>query len=198
MTAAGSDGRTHRDEAVLEARAAELARAPDEGTEERSIDVIPFSVGGQSYAVPAAGVREVRRLEAIARIPLAPASLVGVTRVRSTIVPVFDLPALLGLDQGGVTAGSEWVLVLGGSDEPPLGVAAESVDGIQAQAVGDIVQTGAGETPAALGVTVDGVIVLDSDALLNRPAVFEAPATTQVWQGVEPTSDRDEPQRGMR
>lgn len=158
--------------AILEERAAALAGVGTDAAEEPSIDVIPFSVRGQSYAAPVAGVREVRRLQTIARIPRAPTWLLGVTRVRSTVVPVFDLPLLLGLNDGGGATAPEWVLVLHGRDEARLGLAADFVDGVRAENIGDMAHAGAHEVRATLGVTSAGVIVLDCEALLETPAVF--------------------------
>ena len=191
-TAGTPDG----EEVLLAARAAELARPLDDLAEAQTVDLIPFIAAGQAYAVPAAAVREVRRLQVLARLPRAPASLLGVTRVRSTVVPVFDLPRLLELGGPVAAAPASWVLVLDVRDQPVLGLAAESVDGVQPYRLADIAPSSGGDTRAALGVTPQGVVVLEPDALLAAPAVFAAPTPADVSQQLHTPTDGQDPQRG--
>lgn len=182
--------------AVLRARAAVLAQHDDQDARADVVEVIPFSVGGRLYAVAANLVLQVRRLTGVARLPASPASLLGITRIHSTVVPLFDLSALLG---GTVGAGEqgEWVLVLGDEDHPDLGIAATSVDGIRAVPRDDIVDTAgvAPETVGLWGVTPGGLSVIDAGALLAAPPVF----ATQALQNAptEGLGSSPAPQRGQ-
>jgi purine-binding chemotaxis protein CheW len=57
---------------------------------------LTFRVGPSRYALPAALVAEVIRLQSLARVPHAPAALLGVTNLRGAVVPVVGLRELLG------------------------------------------------------------------------------------------------------
>ena len=175
--------------AVLKARAALLARRADDTSETRTVAVIPFIVGGQAYGVPALDVREVRRIHAMARLPQAPRGLLGVTRVRSSVVAVFDVPQLLNLATETSAADPEWVIVLESGGRSPLGLAVEVVDGVQQQAIDDIVSPVTGQVPGSLGITPQGTIVLDSDALLDAPPMFASPTIVGEFQPPSPAPD---------
>lgn len=168
-----AEGLRNDEEAVLRARAAALAQPNAEDAGEDIVSLIPFSVAGQPYAVPVDGVRQVRRLTGIARIPRSPASLLGITRIHSTVLPVFDLPALLEV-ASGTNEEVAWVLVLGDGDRPELGIAAQAVDGVRSVARDAIVEPvgAAQEGIRTWGVTPDGVTVLDVPALMAAPPVF--------------------------
>jgi purine-binding chemotaxis protein CheW len=57
----------------------------------RTSRVCLITVGGESFAIDLAHVREVFKLESITPVPGMPASLVGVANLRGTIIPVADL-----------------------------------------------------------------------------------------------------------
>lgn len=57
----------------------------------RTSRVCLITVGGESFAIDLAHVREVFRLESITPVPGMPASLVGVANLRGTIIPIADL-----------------------------------------------------------------------------------------------------------
>ena len=56
-----------------------------------------FETASQTFALPAAEVRQVLRMAAPERVPGAPAALRGVLNVHGAIVPVVDVRARLGL-----------------------------------------------------------------------------------------------------
>jgi purine-binding chemotaxis protein CheW len=58
---------------------------------------ITLGIGEESFAIPIAHVQEILDLRPIARLPHAPACLVGLIDVRGQSVPVMDLRALLSL-----------------------------------------------------------------------------------------------------
>lgn len=184
------------EEAVLRARAAALAQPNVEDAGQDIVSLIPFRVAGQPYAVPVDGVRQVRRLTGIGRLPRSPASLLGITRIHSTVVPVFDLPALLGV-ASGANEEVAWVLVLGDADRPELGIAAQAVDGVRSLSLSAIVEPvgAAQERIGTWGVTPDGVTVLDVPALLAAPPVF---ATGQIQAAVAPADRSAEPATGIQ
>lgn len=186
------------EEAVLRARAAALAQPNVEDAGQDIVSLIPFSVAGQPYAVPVDGVRQVRRLTGIGRLPRSPVSLLGIARIHSTVVPVFDLPALLGV-ASGANEEVAWVLVLGDADRPELGIAAQAVDGVRSLSRSAIAEPvgAAQERVGTWGVTPDGVTVLDVPALLAAPPVYAtvqsaAAAAVGPREPAQPGTQRDE------
>ncbi|HXS34342.1 MAG TPA: chemotaxis protein CheW [Solirubrobacterales bacterium] len=56
--------------------------------------------GGEHYALPVAGVREVATLGYLTPVPGAPRAVLGVWNLRGDVMAVIDLAALLGLQSG--------------------------------------------------------------------------------------------------
>lgn len=166
---------------VLAARAASLATPLPHEDDGETIAVVPFTVGGTSYAVDATAVREVRPLTDLARVPRAPVTLLGVTRVRSTIVPVFDLAAILDVGQHAAGDVPPWVVVLEGDSSAAMGLAADAVRGVERHPQGAISPAvePTGEPGGVAGITADGVAVLDAQFLLTRPPAFGGPTAEE-------------------
>ncbi len=60
---------------------------------------VTLGVAGEFFAAPVEKVREILEMRPVARLPHAPANLLGMIDVRSQGVPVVDLRATLGLPQ---------------------------------------------------------------------------------------------------
>jgi purine-binding chemotaxis protein CheW len=58
---------------------------------------LSFELSQQLFCTALSGVREVRRLGLVTPIPQSPQHMVGVINLRGDVVPVLDLPAVLGL-----------------------------------------------------------------------------------------------------
>ena len=56
--------------------------------------------GGEHYALPVEGVREITRRDPITPVPGAPAAVLGVWNLRGDVVAAIDLAAMLGLAPG--------------------------------------------------------------------------------------------------
>jgi purine-binding chemotaxis protein CheW len=74
-----------------------LAQAP--ATDARTLT---FSVGGELLGMAAWMVQEIVPLPRLARVPHAPAALMGVAQIRGVIVPVLSVASLLGREQSQV------------------------------------------------------------------------------------------------
>lgn len=164
MSGAGtSDGSRHIG-AVLEQRARELAR-PVEPDRAAGQDVLGFAVGGQRYALPVGSVSRVLPGASLARVPLSPPSLLGVMNVGGSLLAVFTL-ADAWQEQTPVRR-PEWVVVVGGD----LGLAADAITGVAAFDRDELVELPDPSTDRPtdhlLGLTADGVAVLDADRLLS-------------------------------
>lgn len=58
---------------------------------------LSFELSHTLYCAPLTEVREVRRLGLVTSIPQSPDHMVGVINLRGDVVPVVDLPAVLGM-----------------------------------------------------------------------------------------------------
>lgn len=58
---------------------------------------VTLGLNGGLFAAPIAGVQEILDMQPIARLPQAPANLLGMTDVRGEGIPVLDLRLTLGL-----------------------------------------------------------------------------------------------------
>lgn len=105
-----------------------MAQAP--ATDARTLT---FSVGGELLGMAAWMVQEIVPLPRLARVPHAPAALMGVAQIRGVIVPVLSVASLLGREQSQV----QRVIVT--DMDGPVGLAvtgvSQVVDGEDAAAV---------------------------------------------------------------
>jgi purine-binding chemotaxis protein CheW len=62
--------------------------------------VVLFDLASERYAIDSMNVREIIRMQAITKIPGAPASVEGVINLRGKVTPVLDLRERLGLVVG--------------------------------------------------------------------------------------------------
>lgn len=162
----------HRDAEILRIRAATMAQPlvqDSQGTQEA---VLTFSVGDERYGVPAHCVREVRPAPPLALLPHAPDVLVGVARIRSTVVPVFDLHRLLAMATPRADS-APWVVVLEDGDQAPLGLAADAVQGVVTlPRAMESPSEAAGAGGLVVAVTPEGLRLLDPAGLLSTPPPY--------------------------
>lgn len=166
---------------VLAARARALAppAVPEIAPGEPALT---FRLGAERYALPTALVREVVRPPRLARLPGAPAFLVGIGNVRGEVVDVVDLRGLLGAAPADADPAHCQLLLLG-RDRTELALRVDAVLALGAVDAAALQQ--APESPARVrpeyvrGMTPDGILLLDGLTLLQDPrlVVDEAHAT---------------------
>jgi len=118
--------------------------------DEREHDLIVV-VGGTTYGIPVAQVREVIRPGAITRVPGSPPSMVGIVNVRGAVVTVLDLSVLL-TGERAVTTGSIVLLEHG-----------SRLVGLAVQTVRDV-RAGHSVDETASGGPTEGEVVIPLDA----------------------------------
>jgi purine-binding chemotaxis protein CheW len=162
---------------LLEERARALARVPSKPPrDDEVIEVVTFSVAGESYAVETRFVRRVVRPGGCTPVPAAPAVLRGVVNLRGEVLAVFDLLTLFGAARGrGGPAEGSYVIVLG-AQRDELGVVADAVHEVKPLGVGELLEPsvsleGAGRH-LLRGLTADALVVLDGGALLRDDRLF--------------------------
>ena len=160
---------------ILEGRARALARPPP--AEVRAADrleLLVFSLSGETYALETRSVREVARFADFTALPGASPFLLGVTNLRGEILPVFDLRRLAGIAPKGLTDLSR-LLVLG-EDREELGLLADEVREVKTMRREEVLdppeQLAAIGRGLLLGVTKEAVIVLDGGGLLRDERLF--------------------------
>lgn len=115
----------------LAGRAAELRRRfdrsfaePPRGRPAATVDLLAIRLGGEPCALPLAAVAGLFADKKFTRLPQAVPECLGIAGFRGSVVPVYDLRALLGGGAGG--APPRWLVVAAGS---PVALAFDAFDG---------------------------------------------------------------------
>ncbi len=128
-----AEGAVHTPEQVrgiLESRARAAARPPTRLEEEESLEVLTFSLAGETYAVEIDWVREVCQLRDLTPLPCTPPYVAGVMNLRGRILAVVDLRKLFALPARGLTELNRVIVLAQGESE--LGLLADSIERVRA------------------------------------------------------------------
>jgi purine-binding chemotaxis protein CheW len=87
---------------------------------------VAFAVGEHVCAADMAAITQILRVPALVRMPLAPASLLGIAPLRGNILPLISLGAALGIEDGPLTEAARAIVV---AREAPLGFVVDRVIG---------------------------------------------------------------------
>lgn len=137
-------------------------------------DILCLTLDGRDLGIPAMRVREVVRLPAITRVPGAPPMIAGVMNLRGQLVTAIDLRARLGLPRRA--PGATAMAILTEHHDHVYAMIVDSVGDVmprRADRLEQVPQTVSARWRAvALHVQLEEalVLVLDIDALLERPA----------------------------
>lgn len=152
------------DKETLRRRAELLARPEVE--QERSSEMtvaLVFLLGLERYALGLKSLLEVMDECPVTPIPGAIREVVGAVNVRGEIRVVMDLALLLGFAEPSDRAGD---ILLLRRDGPPLGLLVDSVEGLVEIRVEELQALA---PPHLLGLSEDGVRVLDQASLMDHP-----------------------------
>jgi purine-binding chemotaxis protein CheW len=133
---------------------------------------LTFRSEQRRYALPATQVSEVIRVTALARVPQAPKSLLGLANLRGAVMPVASIRALLGLTEA-VTTPTSRLIVLDGAT--PVALEVDEVAALVTVADSEVHAADA-ELSAAAGEQLHGVFqshgnvtkILNIQALLDQ------------------------------
>lgn len=158
-----------REREIFRARARALARVPDEAPAGPSLEVLPFELAGETYAVETAFVREVVSLRDYTPVPGVPVFVLGVVNVRGEMLSVLDLRRFFELPIRGLNELNKVVVLRGhGMEFGLLADAVQSARTLQLQAVQPPLPTLTGIRAAlARGLTATGMILLEAARLLQ-------------------------------
>src|SRR6059058_1034870 len=155
----------------MQAAVQEQTVGPAASGEERQLVV--FQLGAELYGVEIARVHEIIRLQAITRVPRAPAFVEGIINLRGKVIPVVDLRHRFGLPAAEHTRASRIVVVEIG----------DQVVGIVVDGVSEVLRVSPSivEPPSPVVAGIDSeylhgiaklperlVILLDLDRILAR------------------------------
>ena len=169
----GRSGKPKKPAARPEAEAVPASGTGTTGTGTARQFVI-FSIAGESFAVALAAVREIIRVPAIVRLPLAPAALEGLANLRGSVLPVVNTRRLFGLPEGAHDDANR-VVILDGAR--PVGIVVDDVANV-VTVEADRIEPAGSVTTTLRSDLLDGVIrsedargmimVLDALALIAR------------------------------
>lgn len=155
--------------AVLESRARQLARptTSEDVTSADTLDVLHFQVDDEQLAIPMPSIVALARPSVITPLPRAVAPVYGVTAWRGRPLTVL----WLGAGRPTVTNATR-LLVLGSGARAALAVVVDAVHDASRTTRAALSPAPAGPRRAyALGITTDGLLVVDGDVLLDPDAL---------------------------
>jgi purine-binding chemotaxis protein CheW len=91
-------------------------------------ELLAFWVANEEYAVEIAHIQEIIKLPNITMVPRVGRSVVGITSLRGTIVPILDLRIVLGLE--ATSPGRQSRILVLRSETDPLGVLVDKVTSV--------------------------------------------------------------------
>lgn len=139
-----------------------------------SIRVLVVHAGGERYGLDLGRLSGVRPLGACTPAPRGPRSLLGLVTASSGIWAIFDFAQLCGIE-GELTASGYAVLLR--HDTRRIGLRVEQLDRVHVVRHSDIRPTSESNaitTRFIKGVTSEGLIVVDIQALWDHTAIGEA------------------------
>lgn len=157
--------------ALLDERARALARPIEEAQKAATLDLVSFTLAGETYAIESRFVVQVFRLEELAPLPGAESPVYGVTTWRGDLLTILDLRPMLGLPVSSLNDLSR-VMVLGGA-RPEFGILADAVAELLSVPLSELVAVSEKQGRRAdlvRGITTQAVLVLDGSALLSLAA----------------------------
>lgn len=159
--------------AILDARAAALARAPDLGLPGEIVEVVDFVLAHERYAVETRYVREVYPMDNLLPVPCTPEFVLGIVNVRGRIMSVLDIKKFFGLPEKGITDLNKIIVLESGEME--FGILADEIGYIRSlprlALQGSSPLAGVNEE-YLMGIMPDGLVVLDAGALLADERVI--------------------------
>ncbi|HLA28974.1 MAG TPA: chemotaxis protein CheW [Syntrophales bacterium] len=161
--------------AILKARARILARDRSEVDGARKfLDIIEFSLAGETYGIESEFVREVYPLKDFTPLPGTPPFVLGIVNVRGQILSVLDLKKFFSLPEKGLGQLNKVIIIH--NDLMEFGVLADNVldaRPIPLETIQAAPPTVTGIGAAYLkGVTGGRMIVLDAEKILGDEKII--------------------------
>lgn len=154
---------------ILKKRALELADSTESGDKPPSLEVLFFTLSGETYAFETRLIREVHALKDLTPLPQMPPFLKGITNVRGEIISVNDIKMFFELPSSGITDLNKIIILH--NEQMTFGILADRIIGVNEVCLKDIhapLPTMAGRREEYVkGITTEGTIILDAQKLLT-------------------------------
>lgn len=159
---------------ILKCRARILALEPEKGIPASELlNVLIFSLCGESYAIEAAFVREVYQLKEFTQLPGVPEFILGIINVRGQILSVIELNKLFGITTTGIWQLNKVIILHDAQME--FGILADEIVATRSLLKREIqtsIPTISGIRATFLqGVTAEHIIVLDGERILGDKSI---------------------------
>jgi purine-binding chemotaxis protein CheW len=157
-------------EEILKERAEQISgeRTGSKSTDGEKLDLVEFMLSPEHYAVEWQYVGEVMFLKDLTPLPGVPAFVAGITNIRGRIVSIVNLKSFLGISSKGITELNKIIILKNTNME--FGILTDSITGtksISSKLLVDKPLTLKPEIAGLIkGITAEGLIVLDGEALL--------------------------------
>ena len=161
--------------AMLKARADALAKTDQQGLEEKeSLEIIEFSLAGESYGVEMDFVREVLSLKDFTPLPGAPPFVLGIINLRGEILSVVDLKKFFSLPERGLGELNKVIVIR--NQQMEFGILADFIIGTRKIALEEINPTPPTVTGIGAeflrGVTLDRLVVINAQRVLEDKEII--------------------------
>lgn len=119
----GGESSPERDRLLLEARARLLARPEEPDATGVELELVTFTLAGERFAIDAAYLLAVARLDRVTTLPGTDPTVYGVMAWRGELLLIRDYRSLLGLAADAQR--EPGVVLVAGEDRPAFGILAE-------------------------------------------------------------------------
>lgn len=154
-------------QAILEDRARELARVPEQVDDADMVEMVIVETGTERYAIDVFFLREVRSAPAITGFPSLPSVWSGLMNLRGALYPVLDLGIFLGAVSERNEGTFDVAVIHGGT--LGIGLLVDRVAEVRRICKTDIGPRVGSAAGVVSGITPDMVSVIDVERLLNDP-----------------------------
>ncbi|MDG5813709.1 chemotaxis protein CheW [Chitinispirillales bacterium ANBcel5] len=164
-----SENEHQKEQAILKARAEELARKTPKTGKDKDCEIVSFRLLSKAYAFEAMYVEGIIHIENYAPLPFTPSFILGIISVRGKIISLVSIRELLGLTgKSNIQEGSVIILK---SETMKFGVIADSVLGFEKIKYNDVCSVPEGfkksEESYMKAITKDQVVLLDAKRMLS-------------------------------
>jgi purine-binding chemotaxis protein CheW len=155
-------------QAILEDRARELARVPEQ-VDDDVVEMAIVETSNERYAIDVFYLREVRSAPAITAFPSLPSVWSGLMNLRGSLYPVLDLGIYLGAGAGRDGDAFDVAVIQGAT--LGIGLLVDRVAEVRRIGKADIGPRIGSAAGVVSGITVDMVSVIDIERLLSDPSL---------------------------
>ncbi len=157
---------TSVNQAILSARARLLAIPlveDGQSTAGDNLDILIFTIGDERLGLPLSSIVAIAAAGAVTPLPLGVAPVYGVTAWRGRSLTVLALATMRSTENANL-------IVLGSDQRAAVGLLVDAVEETRLVARSGLSAAHAGpRRELAIGLTDDGVLVLDAEKLLHTP-----------------------------